>query len=297
MLKKLNLSLSLAKFAKKNLVLKKQIYFLTAAVALLILLLFFGNTVNPKKEITVESSVQNTTQLNFNELLTHSKENLTSSQKKLLAKIENKLKVGSEQDKIHTYNHLANFWKDSAHLYEPYLFYIAEAAKLENSEKSLTFAAQQFTNNLLGVADPSIQNWLATNAKVLFDKSLTLNPNNDSSKIGLGACYILGNISDNPMQGLLPIKEIVTKDPTNIFAQYILGLGGKKSGQLDKAIERFLIIVKIKPDHIESVLHLAECYEQKSDKINAKIWYLKASDLIDNQDIKKEIANRINELK
>jgi tetratricopeptide (TPR) repeat protein len=278
-------------------VLKKQIYLLTAAVILLVSLFYFGKTVNPKNEVDVVKTNQNTPVLNFSELITHSKESLSDSQKKLLNKIEAKLQLGTQEDKIHTYNHLANFWKDSAQLYEPYLFYTAEAAKLENSEKSLTFAAQQFINSLLEVADPSIQNWLATNAKVLFDKALILNPNNDSSKVGLGACYILGNISDNPMQGILPVRDIATKNPKNLYAQYILGLGGKKSGQLDKAIERFLIIASNKPDHIESILHLAECYELKSDKANAKIWYLKASALINNEAIKKEIANRINELK
>ena len=41
-----------------------------------------------------------------------------------------------------------------------------------------------------------MQNWLATNAKDLFERALEVNPDNDSSKIGLGACYIFGNISD-----------------------------------------------------------------------------------------------------
>ncbi|MBS4042588.1 MAG: hypothetical protein KGZ59_02105 [Chitinophagaceae bacterium] len=276
---------------------KKQIYLLSIAALLLIILLIFGKTIDPKKKV-VASNMQQTQQvLDFDDLISHAKEELTPSQKIVLNKIETRLNTGSIQDKIHNYKHLANFWKDTVALYEPYLFYTAEAAKLENSEKSLTFAAQQFTSSMLDVADPSIQNWLATNAKVLFEKALALNPNSDSNKIGLGACYILGNISDNPMQGILPVREIATKNPNNLYAQYILGLGGKKSGQLDKAIERFLIIVKSKPNHIESILHLAECYEMKSDKINAKIWYLKASELIPNEAIKKEIANRINELK
>jgi tetratricopeptide (TPR) repeat protein len=168
---------------------------------------------------------------------------------------------------------------------------------LENSEKSLTFAAQQYINSLLEVADPAIQNWLATNAKVLFDKALAINPNNDSSKIGLGACYILGNISNNPMEGILPVKEIATKTPDNLFAQLILGLGGKKSGQFDKAIDRFLIISAKEPNNVIIVLQLAECYEIKRDKENAKIWYSKAMNLVDNVEIKKEIEKRISELK
>lgn len=200
-------------------------------------------------------------------------------------------------DKAPVYNELATFWKDSAQVYEPYLFYTAEAAKLVNSEKSLTFAAQLYVNSLLDVVEPEIQNWLATNAKVLFDKALTLNPNNDSNIIGRGACYILGNISNNPMEGILPVRAIATQNPNNLYAQMVLGLGGKKSGQYDKAIERFLMIANKEPQNIAAVLHLAECYELKQDKVNAKIWYLKAATLVKNEQIRKEIEKRAEELK
>ena len=41
------------------------------------------------------------------------------------------------------------------------LIILAEAAKLENSEKSLTFAAQLFLNNLRGQENPALKNWMA----------------------------------------------------------------------------------------------------------------------------------------
>lgn len=258
----------------------------------------FGKTVNPAKpSIAPIAATENIVTLNFNEVLLNAKQALSETQKKYLQALESKNNKPETTAKIEVFKQLAIFWRDSGKVYEPYLFYTAEAAKLENSEKSLTFAAQQFTSSLLDVADPSIQNWLATNAKVLFEKALAINPNNDSSKIGLGACYILGNVSNNPMEGILPVREIATKNPDNIYAQMILGLGGKKSGQLDKAIERFLIIVQKQPNNLSGILNLAECYELKKDKINAKIWYLKASGLIDNVEIKKEIQKRINEIK
>lgn len=276
---------------------KQQFYLLSTAIAILLLLLLFGKTVNPAKPNVQPTATENVAMLNFNEVLANAKGRLSASQKKYLDGLETHLGEASTTHKINVFNQLALFWKDSIQLFEPYLFYTAEAAKLENSEKSLTFAAQQFTSSLLDVAEPAIQNWLAANAKVLFEKALVINPNNDSSKIGLGACYILGNVSNNPMEGILPVREIATKNPDNLYAQMILGLGGKKSGQLDKAIERFLIIVQKQPENLVGILNLAECYELKKDKINAKIWYLKAASLIDNVAIKKEIEKRVNELK
>jgi tetratricopeptide (TPR) repeat protein len=142
-----------------------------------------------------------------------------------------------------------------------------------------------------------MQTWLASNAKVLFEKSLEVNPGNDSSKIGLGACYIFGNISNNPMEGIAPIREIVAKDPNNTFAQFVLGLGGVKSGQYDKAIERFLLVVNREPDNLEALLNLAEAYDRKGDKPNAIKWYSVVKEKVPNPDAQKELDARINALK
>jgi tetratricopeptide (TPR) repeat protein len=103
-----------------------------------------------------------------------------------------------------------------------------------------------------------------------------MNPNNESAKINLGACYLFGNISDNPMQGILKIKEIVDKNPHNIYGQMILALGGKKSGQNQKAIERFLIILKDQPNNMEALINVAECYELTNQKDLALEYYEKA---------------------
>jgi tetratricopeptide (TPR) repeat protein len=276
---------------------KQQIFVLGGGVILLISLMFFGKTINPNKPKETPTTAPAIASLNFNELLSKAKTTLNASLQKKILSAETANNQATELNKIATYKQLATLWKDSGNMIEPYLFYTSEAAKLENSEKSLTFAAQQFTSNLLDVEEPTIQNWLATNAKVLFDKALLINPNNDSSKIGLGACYIFGNISDNPMTGILPVREIAAKNPNNLYAQMVLGLGGKKSRQFDKAIERFLIIANKEPNNAIISIHLAECYEQKADKENAVKWYLVAKNLIPNKQIKKEIEKRINALK
>ena len=236
--------------------------------------------------------------LQFKDLLAKAKQRLTPEQAERVLKIENSVTRGDvKEQQLNAYKQLASFWKDTMHLFEPYAYYTGEASKLESSEKSLTFAAQQFLDRLLVEGDPAMGNWLASNAKVLLEQALQINPTNDSSKIGLGACYILGNISDNPMQGILPVREIAQKNPNNLYAQYILALGGKKSGQYDKAIERFMIISKAEPDNVEIELHLAECYDMKGDKQNAIKWYTKVKRQVKNANALKELNERINILK
>jgi tetratricopeptide (TPR) repeat protein len=279
---------------------KQQLLLVSIALTVFVLLYFFGNTIPPKKAAPATAAAQHDDHqsVNFDDLLRQAKGRISPEQNERLLQLENSVKRGDVKDQqIHLYHQLARFWADSAQLFEPYAYYTAEAAKLENSEKSLTFAAHQFLERLMEARDPAMQNWLATNAKVLFEKAITLNPANDSSKIGLGACYLFGNISDNPMQGILPVRDIAQKNPDNLFAQMILGLGGKKSGQFDKAIERFTIIVQKQPGNIEAIFNLAECYEEKGDKANAIKWYTAVRNLVKVPEAQKEIDKRITELK
>ena len=280
---------------------RQQIVLISSGILLLALLFFLGKTSTPAS-ITPSSAPMapgaSNSNLDISDILAKAKQKLTSDQNQRLASLENAVTRGDVKDlKIKQFKQLARFWKDSANIFEPYAYYTGEASKLENSEKSLTFAAQLYVDNLLIEGEPSLQKWLATNAKDLLDRALKLNPDNDSSKIGIGACYMLGNISDNPMQGILAVRDIVQKNPDNLYGQLVLGLGGKKSGQYDKAIEHFSVILHKQPDNLEAIFQIAECYELKSDKLNAIKWYETGKKLISNEEIKKQIDKRINELK
>jgi len=270
------------------------------ALVVFVLLYFFGKTIPPQKAVPAVSDMQHTEHqsIKFEDLLLKAKEKISPDQNQRLLRLENSVVRGDvKEQQLHVYHQLARFWADSAHVFEPYAYYTGEAAKLENSEKSLTFAARLFLDNLMTEGQPTMQYWLASNAKVLFDKAIALNPANDSSKIGLAACYMFGNISDNPMQAILSVRDIATKNPDNLYAQMILGLGGKKSGQFDNAINRFNIIVQKQPDNIEAIFNLAECYEEKGDKTNAIKWYEAVKKLVKVPDAQKELDKRITELK
>lgn len=278
---------------------KQQIILVSGGFLLLILLFFFGNTIPPKKPAAVAADTPHQEKkLDTEKLLTHAKERLTPRQLEKVTSLENSVKrVDVKNHQLAVYRQLASFWRDTIKLFEPYAFYIAQTAKLENSEKSLTFAAHLFLNNLKTETDPPMQNWLASNAKDLFEQALKVNPGNDSSKVGLGACFIFGNISENPMEGIAAVREVVQRNPDNLFGQMILGLGGVKSGQFDRAIERFTIVADKQPDNLEAILNLAEAYDQKGDKANAIKWYTVVKEKISNSEAQKELETRIKALK
>jgi len=279
---------------------KQQLIVVGSGFLLLIVLFFFGSTVSAERKQKAQQPAahdDHTATLDFQDLLKHAKERLTPQQLQQVISLENSVTRGDvKSQKLLAFKSLATFWGDSARIFEPFAFYTAEAAKLENSEKSLTFAAHLFLNSMRGEDNPALVNWMATNAKDLFEKALAINPANDSSKVGLGACYLFGNISDNPMEGILKIRSVAEKDSTNTFAQMMLGLGGMKSGQFDKAIERFLKVMALDPTNLEAAINLAEAYDQLSNKPKAVEWYKFVKDKVTNPQAKKAIEERIKAL-
>ena len=277
---------------------RQQLALLGGGIILLVLLYFFGNTTPPSTSSpSMAVNNANAEAVTTADVLNAAKKNLTAQQSSYLAQLENSVVRGDVKDQqIRIYKQLASYWQDSLHNQEIAAYYFGESAKLENSEKNLNFAAHLLLQYLITEENSAVQTWLATNAKGLFEQSLKINPNNDSVQVELGACYLFGNISSTPMEGILKIKQVADRDPNNMYAQLMLGLGDIKSGQYDKAIERLQLVAQKEPNNLQAIFNLAETFERKGDKANAIIWYRKVENLINIPEAKQEIEQRIKTL-
>jgi len=259
---------------------------------------WFGRTSSPRSNTKVNQNSLNQNELTFDSILFHARERLSPEQATYISSLEQSVTRGDiQKQKLEVLHQIAHFWKDSARLFEPYAWYEAESARLENSEKTLTFAAHLFLENLRTEQNDQLKKWKALQAKDLFERSLKLNDKNDSTLVGLGACYIFGNIAENPMEGILKVRQVADKDSTNVFAQMVLGHGSFISEQYDKAIDRFGKVVTIQPNNLEAILMMAEVYERKADKNNAVKWYTNALPIANSAELSIALKKRIEELK
>ena len=272
---------------------------ITVAICLVAGIYIYGRTVphkNPGRKQTGGPQAKSPV-FSADTILALAKKRLSPEQVVRLNTLENSISRGDvKEQQLHVYHQLAGFWYDSANAFEPYAWYTAEAARLENSEKTLTFAARLFLDNLQNDNLIQRRQWKALQAKDLFERCLKINPDNDSAKVGLGASYLFGNISDTPMEGILKIREVAERDSTNIYAQLMLARGSLISGQYDKAISRLQTISRLQADNVEAILLLADVYERIGDKANAIYWYKKSLQYIKLQDARKAIGKRIEEL-
>jgi tetratricopeptide (TPR) repeat protein len=283
--------------------LKKQFILAFVGIFFVSILFFFGRTTSNKKALpaTEEGNTPKKT-FDIQQFITQEKAKLSPDRIVLLSTLENSVSRGDVlSQQIKANEALANFWKDSVKLYEPYAFYTSLASKLVNSEKNLTFAARIFLENLRGEKDEAKLGWETNEAIDLFERAIKLNPNNDDLRIGLGSAYIYGKgRNGNPnetMQGILELVNVVKKDSTNMKAQMMVGVGGLVSGQFDKAIMRLQKVVTAQPDNAEAVAYLADAYAGKGDKAEAIKWYTVSKRLINDPHYTEEVDARIKTLK
>lgn len=281
---------------------KKQYIVAITGILAVSLFFIFGRTSENKKDLNTPTQVSGIKSFDIQHFIEDAKLKLTPQQAIYVAKLENNITRGDvPAQEIIANNDLANFWKDSIRSFEPYIFYLSKASKLDNSEKKLTFAAQLFLEGLRGEEDEAKLNWETTEAIDLFERALKLNPENDDLRIGLGSCYIYGKgRNGNPqetMKGIQELLSVARKDSNNMKAQLVLGVGGLVSGQYDKALERLQRVVKKEPNNLEAISFLADTYAAKGNKEEAIRWYNISKRLANNSHYTEEVDKRINNLK
>jgi len=278
--------------------LKKQQWIAVAIGAVLLFGIYtFGKFTPPHEDHAEHAGPGEAKSFEINAFINDQKKDLSPTQSAYLTTLEDALTRGDlVKQRIDNFHALSDFWRDSAKSYLPFIYYTAEKAKLENSEKNLNFAAHSMLEELRGISDVELKTWMANQANDLFSRSLKINPNNDSTIIGLGSTYFFG-VSGSPMEGILKIRAISEKDPNNVFAQFMLGYGGLVSGQTEKAAERFKKVIKLDPTNTEAIFLLAELYEKAGDKKSAIEWYQRGLKDVKNPELINALNEKIASLK
>ena len=279
--------------------LKPQLYLTAAGLALILSLFFYGHLEIQKSSFQQQASTAAT--FDIQNTLLKAKKKLLPAQLSHLSRLENNISRGDViKQKLDQYSELAGFWKDSVKVFLPYIYYLSEGAKLDNSEKNLTFAARLILDSMRSEEDVAAKTWEAETAAALFERAILLNPANDDLKVGLGSCYVYGKgmigNADETMKGIQQLLQVVRKDSTNMKAQMVLGIGGVISRQYPKAIDRLNKVVEAQPSNLEAISWLADAYAATGKKEAAIKWYEFSKNLVNNSQYSKEVDERVKAL-
>lgn len=279
---------------------KFQVLLISAAILLLAGLYTFGRRVPNAKELTnhppagAAMNTQNVQAADLSVLLSDAKKSLPPATQVQLAELEHAVVRGAvKEDQMHAYHALARVWDSLQHI-PLAAHYMGEAAKLENSEKSLTFAANLFLAQVQQTEDPAVRKWEANEAHSLLTQALELDPENDTIKAALGNAYIAGG---QVMQGVQQLLAVTESDPDNLDANLTLGRLAITSGQYDKAVKRLEGVAARHPDNTEALYFLAEAYKALGNKEKAIALFERCKQLVNNPEFSQQIDDYINSFK
>lgn len=231
-------------------------------------------------------------QISLDEVSQTAKEGLNASLKAQISDLEAQLKSASANDKLDLYKKLAQQW-DDVNLTTPSSLYFEMIAEKAPAFDSWLKAGDKFTDAYQQSMDTLVQPALVQKAISSYQKADKLKPNTLEVKTGLGIAYVTG--TPNPMQGITLLLDVVKQDPKNLKANLNLGLFSMKSGQFDKAVERFKTVIAIAPS-AEAWFYLASSFESMDKKTEAIAAYLKTKEIAADPNMSQFVDRKINEL-
>ncbi|TZF86067.1 tetratricopeptide repeat protein (plasmid) [Pedobacter sp. BS3] len=277
----------------------KQITVIASVVVLMALLLSLDikGLVKPKDQQATRDQAQTgaatASTLTIANVSETAKQGLNANLAQQITALENRLQSASDAEKTGIEKQLARQWED-VNQPAPAAFYYAAVAEKESNYANWLKAGDTFTEAYQDTQDTVAQPELVQKAINAYQKALSFNDKSLDARTGLGSAYVSGTA--NPMQGIQLLLEVVKEDPENVKANMNLGLFSMRSGQFDKAVNRFKTVIKHQPSP-ESWFYLASSYENLGMKKEAIDAYEQSKGLAADPGLSQFIDKKVKELK
>ncbi len=150
--------------------------------------------------------------------------------------------------------------------------YAEEIATKSNTEDAWSIAGTTYVFGIKTATDEKTKEFCKSRAIKAFENAISLNPSNIDHQINMALCYVERPSQDNPMKGILMLRELNTKYPDNIGVLTQLARLALKTNQIDKALERLNQALKLDSKNKTTLCLLAEAYGLANDVQNAEVF-------------------------
>ena len=139
-------------------------------------------------------------------------------------------------------------------------WYAEQIAEKEKTEEAWSIAGANYYLAISQNTEKNIRDFCSQKAVNAFQNAASLNPTKLDYKINLALCYTENPPQDNPMKGILLLRELDAQNPENTAVNVQLARLAIKTGQFEKAIGRLEKIIVKEPKARKVVCLLAEAY-------------------------------------
>ena len=224
--------------------------------------MYFGLDTKPKEQKSIEKSRElEAESTDINALLDDAKSKLTDEQSTLILSIETKLKeTETDSSKIEVLKELSGSWYRLERV-DLAGFYAEEIANIQNNEEAWSIAGTTYAIGTQRAAEEKVKQFCFGRAVKAFENAISINPSNTVHKVNLAVCYAENPLPENPMKGILMLRDLIEKEPENVLVLSTLGRFAIQTGQFEKAIERLEKAISIEPENNKANCLLAQAYQ------------------------------------
>jgi tetratricopeptide (TPR) repeat protein len=266
---------------------RTRIILVISGIAIAVIIFLLPKTPEPKNEIAGTS--QDVSAFSFEDHLESAHNMLSFNDRD---KVDSLLSMTGSSE-LTVYDSIANVY-DSNGQRGIAAYYFEEKALKDNSEASHLNAAYRYFDAFKAANDSLKRTFYVQKAIDSYSKVLELNPNNLNAKTDLGICFTEG--TDQPMRGITLLREVIAENPDHEYAQMNLGFLSMKSGQFDKAVERFSKVLEINPSRLDMYVYLGESYVQLGQNEDAIQNFRIFANLSGDPELVEQVNSYIEEL-
>ena len=243
----------------------------TAGALLLFLILYLGfDKIPPSGKDLEKSRMLQMESTSVSNLIREATSGMNAEQKSIIEALELDLsKVGTDTIKmLRVLETLAGSWYNlgfSAISGN----YAEEIAKIQKTEASWSIAGTTYALCINQNESEKIRNFCFKRAINAFERAISIDPEKIEPRINLAVCYTDFPLPEEPMKGILMLRELNEKHPKNVQVLNQLGRLALKTNQFERALERLEEAYSIDPDNKNTVCLLADAYKSAGNVAKA----------------------------
>lgn len=216
----------------------------------------------PKYVVTGNKALESTSEIgedDHSEEEMHSSTEFTAEKQQLIDSLRKQL---TSNPSFSLASQLANSFKE-VNRFDSAAYYFAEVARKNGDQKAVLAAGDTYYEAFTFAVSKERAAKLGELARDYLQQYLDANPDYLDAKTKIGMTYVS---TENPMQGILMIRQVLEKDPENRLALFNMGVLSMQSGQWEKAIVRFQKLNELDPVDAQNKFYLGICLKELGRK-------------------------------
>lgn len=240
---------------------------------------------NSKEEVNIaEVQIDNQTVDNFIATLDETDQN----------NLKTLYQRATEDKDLQAVNELITFYEEKQQFNFAAYYHTLKAEISPSSENWEIAGDRQLSVSTNDAYDTEFNNALYDQALKSYQEAINLDSANLDLQVKLGSAIV--DRSPQPMQGISLLLGVIEEDSMHINGNLALGKFGIISGQYDKAVIRLEKVLSLQPENTEALFLAGEAYSNLGNNEKAISRLSKCRDLVENEELKKEIDAYLQQL-